>query len=267
MNAREEFWDQPIRKAQEFLNTTDNKKRAQCRTYLLDANYRLLFRIQIEKALWEQLVLYPDVFFRRQLCAKSFGLSQQMIRDETDFASGTIHNLLNKSEEPPHRLVYSFAVMCNVPSDMIVEQKHDEKYIYDLPTKNWFHRALVEKRIDELNKENDQVRSIRGYRVSDPHSLFEGENSPIIARWVRSYPEMEYLEFHLNHEVALYPQKRSIIRKMFPFATHLVATYTPLQPKHKRSFWIVGPKSNKENAFFELLQVIEKRQLTSISPL
>lgn len=62
MNIKDEFWDQPVRKAQELLNTTDNKSRSECRSYILDANYRLLFRIQIYKSLWEQLLLYPDIF-------------------------------------------------------------------------------------------------------------------------------------------------------------------------------------------------------------
>lgn len=266
MNIKDEFWDQPVRKAQELLNTTDNKSRAECRSYILDANYRLLFRIQIYKSLWEQLLLYPDIFFRRQLYAKSFGLSQQMIKEEIGVASGTAHNLLNATQEPPLSVVLSYAVMCNVPWQTIVEENPDEKY-FSTPTEYWFNGASVEKRIDELNEERNQVQSIRGYWIIDPLLLFEGENNPITARWVRSYPEIEYLEFHLNHEPSLYPQKRTNIKKMFPFATHLVTTYTPLQPLHKRSFWIVGPKPKKQTAFEEFLKVIEKRQYTDVTSL
>ncbi|MDH6374898.1 hypothetical protein M2444_006762 [Paenibacillus sp. PastF-3] len=266
MNIKDEFWDQPVRKAQELLNTTDNKSRSECRSYILDANYRLLFRIQIYKSLWEQLLLYPDIFFRRQLYAKSFGLSQQMIKEEIGVASGTAHNLLNATQEPPLSVVHSYAVMCNVPWQTIVEENPDKKY-FSTPTEYWFNGASVEKRIDELNEERNQVQSIRGYWIIDPLSLFEGENRPITARWVRSYPEIEYLEFHLNHEPPLYPQKRTNIKKMFPFATHLVTTYTPLQPLHKRSFWIVGPKQKKQTAYEELLKVIEKRQYTDVTSL
>ncbi|OMD31923.1 hypothetical protein BSK66_12530 [Paenibacillus odorifer] len=265
MNARDEFWDQPVRKAQELLNTTDNKSKAECRSYILDANYRLLFRIQNYKSLWEQLLLYPDVFFRRQLYANWFGLSQQMIRKGTGIASGTVHNLLKTSHQPPLSVIHTYAVMCNVPWQTLVEQKPDEKSFY-LPSEYWFNGASVEKRIEELNAERDQVRGIRGYWINDPLPLFEGEKSPITVRWVNSYPEMEYFEFHLNHEPALYPQKRNLIQKMFPFATHLVTTYTPLRP-YKRSFWILGPKSNKQTAFAELLKVIEARDLTSVFPL
>jgi len=266
MNANGEFWDQPVLKARELLSTTSKLNRADCRTYILNCNYRLLFRIQIYKSLWEQLILYPDIFFRRKLYANSFGLSQQMIRDGIGIASGTVHNLLNTSQQPPLSVIHTFAVMCNAPWQTIVEQK-PEKKSFSTPTEYWFGGASVEKRIDELNKERDHARSIRGYWISDPLSLFEGENSPITARWVNSYPEMAYYEFHLNHEPALYPQKRHIIREMFPFATHLVTTYTPLQSLHKRSFWILGPKPNKQTAFEELLKVIEKRQFTDVSPL
>lgn len=252
--------------AKKFLSTTDKIEKAKCRNYVLNANYRDLFRIQIYKSLWEQLVLYPDVFFRRQLFANSLGLSQQMIREVTGVASGTVHNLLNTSQQPPLSVVHIYAVMCNVPWQTIVEQNPNKKY-FSIPTEYWFNGASVEKRIDELNEERNQVQSIRGYWISDPLSLFEGENSPITARWVRSYPEIEYLEFHLNHEPSLYPQKRTNIKKMFPFATHLVTTYTPLQPLHKRSFWIIGPKPKKQTAFEELLKVIEKRQYTDVTSL
>jgi hypothetical protein len=266
MNIKDEFWDQPIRKAQELLNTTDNKSRAECRSYILDANYRLLFRIQIYKSLWEQLILYPDIFFRRQLYAKSFALSQQMIKEGIGVSTGSAHNLLNATQEPPLSVIHSYAAMCNVPWQTIVEENPDQKY-FSIPTEYWFNGASVEKRIDELNEERNQVRSIRGYWISNPILLFEGENNPITARWVRSYPEIEYLEFHLNYEASLYPQKRTTIKKMFPFATHLVTTYTPLQPMHKRSFWILGPKAKKQTAFAELLKVIEKREFTSVFPL
>lgn len=265
MNIKEEFWDQPILKAKELLHTTDSIRRMDCRTYILNANYRLLFRVQIYQSLWEQLLLYPDVFFRRQLSANCFGLSQHMIREGTGFAAGTVHNLLNTSHQPPLNLIHTYAVMCNVPWQTLVEQKPEEKS-FTSPTEYWFNGVSVEKRIDELNAERGQIRSIRGYWISDPLPLFEGEISPITARWVNSYSEMEYFEFHLNHEPALYPQKRKIIQKMFPFATHLVTTYTPLRP-HKRSFWILGPKPNKQTAFAELIKVIEDRDRTFVLPL
>ncbi|NOU94906.1 hypothetical protein GC093_17000 [Paenibacillus sp. LMG 31456] len=265
MNTNDIYWNLPIQKAREFLNSTDKIKKTECRTYLLNANHRLLLRIQIDKSLWEQLVLYPDVFFRRMLYANSYGLSQQMIREGTGIASGTAHKLLNTSLQPPLSVIHTFAVMCNAPWQTIVEQKPDEKS-FSIPTEYWFNGASTEKRIDELSAERIRVRSIQGYWISNPLSLFEGENSPITARWVRSYPEMEYLEFHLNHEPALYPKKKNIIYNMFPFATHLVTTYTPLRP-NKRSFWIIGPKSNKEAAFAELLNIVEARDLTTVSPL
>ncbi|MGG6311882.1 hypothetical protein [Paenibacillus macerans] len=265
MSIRDEFWIQPVRKAQELLNTTDNIRKAECRSYILSANYRLLFRIQNNKTLWEQLLMYPDVFFRRQLYAKWFSLSQQMIQKGTGIASGSVHSLLNSSRQPPLSLIHTYAVMCNVPWQTIVEEKPNEES-FSVPTEYWFNGASVDKGIEELNAERNQVRSIRGYWIRDPHPLFEGENSPITARWVNSYLEMEYFEFHLNHEPSLYPQKRNIIQNMFPFATHLVTTYTPLRP-HKRSFWILGPKPNKRTAYEELLKVIEERELTLVLPL
>ncbi|KRE50637.1 hypothetical protein [Paenibacillus sp. Soil724D2] len=264
MSANDEYWNLPILKAREFLSTTDKIKKAECRTYLLKANYRLLFRIQIYKSLWEQLLLYPDVFFRRLLYANSYDLSQQMISEGTGIASGTAHNLLNTSKQPPLSVLHTYAVMCNVPWQTLVEQIPHEKS-FSVPTEYWFYGAADEKRIDELNEEKNRVLSIRGYVINDPLSLFEGENCPITARWVRSYPEMEYLEFHLSHEPALYPQKKNIIRNMFPFATHLVTTYTPLRP-NRRSFWILGPKPKKETAFEELLKVIEMRDHTLVIP-
>jgi len=265
MSENKEYWDQPIVQAKEFLSTADKEKKAKCRAYILKANYRLLFRIQIHKSLWEQLLQYPDIFFRRLLYANCYGLSQQMIRERTGIASGTAHKLLNASWQPPLSVIYTYAVMCNVPWQTIVEEEPNENS-FVVPTEYWFSGASVEKGIDELNEERNQVRSIQGYWINNPFALFEGEHDPITARWVRSYSEMEYLEFHLNHEPALYPQKRNIISKMFPFASHLVTTYTPLRPQ-KRSFWIVGPKPKKEAAFSELLKVIEARDLTSVFPL
>lgn len=100
MNEHDKYWVEPILMAKKFLSTTDKIEKAKCRNYVLNANYRDLFRIQIYKSLWEQLVLYPDVFFRRQLFANSLGLSQQMIREVTGVASGTVHNLLNTSQQP-----------------------------------------------------------------------------------------------------------------------------------------------------------------------
>lgn len=258
---KEEFWDAPIVNAKKLLTTTDNKIKADCRRYLLEeANYRLLFRIQNDKKLWEQLLLYPDIFFRRQLYANSFGLSQQMIRRGTGVASGTVDNLLKTSYQPPLSVINSYAVMCNVPWQSIVEQEPNEKSFHN-PSEYWYKGASVEKRIENLNVERNQIRGIRGYWINDPLPLFEGESVPITARWVNSYLEMEYFEFHLNHEPALYPQKRNMIKKMFPFATHLVTTYTPLRP-NKRSLWILGPKTNKQTAFAELFKVIEKRDET-----
>ncbi len=266
MNEHDKYWVEPIQIAKRFLSATNKIEKAKCRNYILNANYRDLFRIQIYKSLWEQLVLYPDVFFRRQLFANSLGLSKQMIREVTGVASGTVHNLLNTSQQPPLSVVHTYAVMCNVPWQTIVEQNPNKKY-FSTPTEYWFNGASVEKRIDELNEERLQVGSIRGYWINDPLLLFEGENSPITARWVRSYSEMEYLEFHLNHEPTLYPQKRDMIRKMFPFATHLVTTYRPLQPIYKRSFLVMGPKPKKQSSFEELLDVFKTRQFTDVSSL
>ena len=74
-------------------------------------------------------------------------------------------------------------------------------------------------------------------------------------RWVTTYPEMEYFEFHLPTSPLFI--KRDI-RNAFPFATHLVTTYTiPIG----RSLWVMGPKPGRHQKYQQILMEIDSWDL------
>ncbi|MGG1597809.1 hypothetical protein [Paenibacillus naphthalenovorans] len=264
-NMNDSTWYQPLKKADQLLKAKDPKITTDLKNYFLKtANFSLLFRVQMKQKLWEDLLSFPDVFFRRLVCANAYNLSEKMISEAIGISTGSAHNLLNNSREPSYNIIHTFAVMVNVPWQLLIEERPVEKS-YSAPTEYFYNGSAEEKQIEELLEERSKVSSIKGYQILNPEYLFDREPEQVTGRWVRSLAEMEYFEFHLDREPVLHKQKIEEIFKLFPFATHLVTTYTPFR-QNKRSLWVLGPKPGKEKKYQDLLYCLKMRDSTIVVP-
>ncbi|MGE7057262.1 hypothetical protein ACQKI4_32435, partial [Paenibacillus glucanolyticus] len=97
---------------------------------------------------------------------------------------------------------------------------------------------------------------------TDAQRLLEQAGPLTTGRWVTTYPELDYFEFHLPNEPVLHKAKRKDILNAFPFATHLMTTYTRF--RSERSLWVMGPKPGKQQEYQQILMELEFRDQTIV---
>src|SRR5690606_7727406 len=102
----------------------------------------------------------------------------------------------------------------------------------------------VSKRIDitEILSERNRIKSISGFVVLNPQLLFQQEDA-VTGRWVTTYPELDYFEFHLTYEPLMDRALKKAIVSLFPNAKYIVTTFRPFKPESYRSFRVVFPKN------------------------
>lgn len=229
---------------QEEKSKTEKSKNS-LRQEIKSLTYRDLLIVQSSEERWSLLMSDPNIFFKRQLCARSFNLTEMNIAKNLDITPPAAHNLLNHAWKPKLLLrSFRLAIMFNLPWQLVIE-KDPVELSYRQCAEYLLNGAAKRSSIEELYREKENVISISGYVISNPYHLFEQEISPITGRWVTTYPEMDYFEFHLTHEPILDKKAISQILNAFPYANTILTTYTPFRPE-KRSLWVLIPKSDKK---------------------
>ena len=218
--------------------------------------------IHSNRNLWEQLLSDPDPIFRRQLCVQLYKITQEQIAHNVSGSTKTGFSLINHTMRPDNLITFILAIMFNVPWQIIVE-KEPVEYSFKEYTEYYLDGSAKRISIEALYKEKDRVvRNITGYVITDAQRLFEQAGPLTTGRWVTTYPELDYFEFHLPNEPVLHKAKRKEILNAFPFATHLVTTYTPF--RSERSLWVMGPKPGKQQEYQQFLMELEFRVETDI---
>lgn len=256
------FRAEPIQEAQKYISSKDSQKKGELKRYLESLKYKDMLIIQSSRSLWEQLLSDPNPLFRRQLCMQAYKITQPQITHNVAGSRRTGFALINKTEHPGNLYTFILAIMFNVPWQIIVE-KEPVEYSFKEYTEYYLDGSAKRISIEALYKEKDRVgRNITGYVITDAQRLLEQAGPLTTGRWVSTYPEMDYFEFHLSSEPVLYRAIRKNILNAFPFATHLVTTYTPF--RSERSLWVMGPKPGKHQEFQQILMELEFRDETDI---
>ncbi|MFC4808794.1 hypothetical protein [Paenibacillus sp. GCM10023250] len=253
---------EPLQQAQNYISIKDPQKKGELKRYLKAMKYKEILIIQSNRSLWEQLLRDPDPIFRRQLCTITYKITQEQIAHNVSGSTKTGFSLINHTLRPDYLITFILAIMFNVPWQIITEKEPVENSFKDFTEYNLDGSA---KRIsvEALYEEKDRVgRNIAGYLITDAQRLLEQAGPLTTGRWVTTYPELDYFEFHLPHEPVLHKAKRKEILNTFPFATHLVTTYLPL--RSERSLWVMGPKPGKLQEYQQTLMELDFRDETDI---
>ncbi|XEC95679.1 hypothetical protein AB6A23_03645 [Paenibacillus tarimensis] len=237
--------DDVIQLYSEYLKETQNNAvdwnlvRAREEILKLDHNELLILQSSVEH--WEKLMGDRDLNFRRELCAKLYNLERTNFMAELNLSEGAVSNLFNKFTMPVMPRPFQLSVLLNHPWQLINKTDPDPYSFAESP--EYFNEG-VSKRIhlEDLADEQPNVRSICEYVIVDAQNLFQEESAAVTGRWVTTYPEFDYFEFHLSYEPLIDKMLRASILYYFPLARYLITTYRPFKPSFKRSVWVIIPK-------------------------
>ncbi|MEI2400107.1 hypothetical protein [Paenibacillus phytohabitans] len=224
-------------------------KRKLCRLDYMD-----VLALQNSIELWHLLMNDPDLYFRRTLCRKLFNLSEPDVAEALGYSAiraGAAHNLFNSSGMPHWPRPFKLSILLNHPWQL-VNKIAPEEFSYSSPSEYFDPEVTKKIYIKDLFREKTQVRSIAGFVILNPQELLPLELPPLTGRWVTTYPEMDYFEFHLNHEPILDKAFKKRILSVFPFAKDAITTYVPFRSK-MRSLWIMMPKVGREQDYNGLI--------------
>lgn len=224
-------------------------KRKLCRLDYVD-----VLALQNSFELWHALMNDPDLYFRRTLCRKLFNLSEPDVAEALGYSAtraGAAHNLFNSSGMPHWPRPFKLSILLNHPWQL-VNKNDPEEFSYSSPAE-YFDPGVAKKiHIKDLSKERAQVKSIAGFVILNPQEVFSLETPPVTGRWVTTYPEMDYFEFHLHHEPVMDKALQKRILNVFPFANDVITTYVPFR-SNMRSLWIMMPKAGREQDYKGLI--------------
>lgn len=232
-----------------------NAKLLEIQETVLELNYHELLIIQSSIECWEKLMYDPDVNFRRMLCLKLFNLKQVNIMQELGISDGAASNLFNKATMPDMPRPFQLSILFNHPYQLI-NLKNPVKDSFRESPEYFYHGVSKSIGIKELPAERTNVTSIRGYVITDPQVLFNKESDRISGRWVTTYHEFDYFEFHLNNEPLIDKELRKRICELFPQAKHLVTTFLPFK-RNFRSLWVIIPKGKSRNSYIGILHELK----------
>ncbi|SDO87544.1 hypothetical protein SAMN04487897_12533 [Paenibacillus sp. yr247] len=215
----------------------------------------LILQSSIEQ--WQTLMNDPSLNFRRGLCAKLLKLERAAIMDELDLSNGAVSNLFNESTKPNWPRPFQLSVLFEHPWQLVNYESPDP-YSY-LESPEYFEERVSKKMyLQDLVNERSKVTSIRGYVILDAPKLFLQESNAVTGRWVTTYPEFDYFEFHLNSEPLVNNVLRKGLQELFPLAKHVITTYRPFKPLTKRSLWVIVPKNENLPSYAGMLHELKE---------
>lgn len=224
---------------------------------LLALSHNELLIIQSSSKRWEQLLNNSDVNFRRAICAKLFNLERVDIMRELNLSDGAVSNLFNKATMPVWPRPFQLSVLLDHPWQLI-NKENPVPYSYSESPEYFNEGVSKHVHLKDLSNERFNVRSIYGYVILNPQELFQQESRPIAGRWVTTYPEFDYFEFHLNYEPLIDKVIRKGILELFPQAKHMITTFRPFKPTGKRSIWIIIPKKQDIGSYQGIIHELKE---------
>lgn len=245
------YRSEPIKKASQYLLAVTNKEKDtiknNLRSILTKLNHQDVLMIQSNKSLWEQLMLKSDYHLRRILCKKLFNLNESHLMDALSYSSGSANQLFSKTGIPDLTRAFQIGMLFGHPWQMLNKNTPDE-LSYSSFSEYYYHGVAKRINFKTLGNEKSNVKSITGYVITDPQKLFRQELTPVTGRWVTTFPEMDYFEFHLTSELLLDKQTLKKILSVFPEANDVVGTYIPFRPQHT-ALWIMTQKPGMESQY------------------
>ncbi|MEC0269698.1 hypothetical protein [Paenibacillus anseongense] len=269
---RESYRNTPLSIMEEYLNAirnatpkdyqqTNQKALIKAKKALKRLDYRDMLILQSSEKNWLTLMNDPDMYLRRIFCKNLYNLSESDLMDVLNIQSGTANNLFNLTSMPVMPRPFQLAILFNHPWQ-VVNKKNPDEFSYSAPTEYFFEGVAKRDHIKDLNNERFIVKSIDGYVITDPQEIFPLESSPITGRWVTTYREVDYFEFHLRHEPVMDKATQKKILNAFPFANDVIVTYTPFRPEI-RSLWVMIPKNERMDEYLGILhELAEYRDKT-----
>lgn len=252
----------PLYKVEEYLAVIEVRQTMSTQNYKLinklkrsikeEFNYRDLLIIQSSPIFWERLMQDPDFHFRRFICKKMNNLTEAHLMEALNYSSGAANQLFHKTGIPDLTRAYSLGVVFGHPWQ-IVNKKDPDEFSYTAFSEYFFDGVAKRIRIKEVGMERSKVTSISGYVITDPKELFPLEPAPVTGRWVTTYREMDYFEFHLLYEPLIDREARKRILNVFPEAHDIMTTHIPFRPGH-RALWVMFQKDGKTNEYAAILK-------------
>ena len=257
MNMENIFRMEPIKLVNQFLNikkeldkevNIEERNRKQLhalKNKIKKLPYQDLLIIQSSNVLWEELMHNSDFHFRRFICKRIANLTEIHLMEALNYSSsGAANQLFNITNIPDLPRAFQLGVLFGHPWQ-IVNKKDPDELSYSSFSEYFYHGVAKRINIRTLGNEQSNVSGIAGYVITDPQELFRQEFAPITGRWVTTYHEMDYFEFHLSSEPFLDKETRMRILDVFPEAKDIIRTYIPFRPDFK-ALWIMIPKPGKE---------------------
>lgn len=238
------------------LQGVDDWQLFQTKNELLFLNYNELLIIQSSFEYWNKLMNDSDLNFRRSLLTKLYNLMRSDIMEELGITEGAASNLFNNATFPKWPRPFKLSILLNHPWQLVNKVIPDPFSYGESP--EYFEKG-VSKQISlvQLSDERTKVKSINGYVILDSYSLFQHEPTPITGRWVTTYPEFDYFEFHLNQEPLVDKVLRKQILRLFPQAKYIITTFLPCKPA-KRALWTIIPKNEALGSYQGMLHELKE---------
>ncbi len=200
-----------------------------------------------------------DITFKRNICAKAFNLGFKEVGEHLGMSAPAARDLLTEVLEPKEHLrIFKLAIMLNVPWQVILKERPIEES-FKTYMEYYIDGAAKWIKVEDINSESKEVKSISGYVIQNPSNLFEDEPEKITGRWVKSYHDYEYFEFHLTRNPVFDEPLIKNILKFFPSTKAVITTFTPLR-RNIRSLWVVFDRT--PNGYKKLWAELKHRDRT-----
>lgn len=242
------------------IRSSDNaldSELAEARNLILGLWHYELLILQSSKEQWEELMNDPSLKFRRELSTKSHKLQRYDIMQSLNLTSGAVSNLFNESTLPKWPRPFQLSVLLNHPWQLVNYDLPDP-YSYSESPEYFDDKVSKKIQLKQLFDEISNVSSISGYVITDAFELFHQESGAVTGRWVTTYQEFDYFEFHLNYEPLVDKVLRESVLKLFPQAKYMITTFRPFKSLDKRSIWVIIPKNETLPSFEGMLHELKE---------
>ncbi|MGO4548093.1 hypothetical protein AB4Z29_25230 [Paenibacillus sp. 2TAB23] len=236
---------------------------AEAREDILSLPYYELLIMQSSLVRWETLMNDPNLYFRRALCAATYNIKQNDIAIELGISEAAVSRFFNEDKMPKYPKPFLISVLLDQPWQLINMKTPDFDSFKSSP--EYFYPGLL-KQVDikEINKEREKTRSISGFKILNPQVLFHQETDAIAGRWVTTYPELDYLEFHLAYDPLVDHVLRDAVASRFPQAKYILKTFRPFKPNYNRVFRLIFPKNESLFSYPGMIHELKYRDKTEL---
>ncbi|MFC5531001.1 hypothetical protein [Cohnella yongneupensis] len=196
-----------------------------------------------------------SLHFRRALCAATYNIKQNEIAKKLDITEAAVSKLFNGFNMPKWPKPFSLSILLDHPWQLVNMIKPDMDSFKQNP-EYFIPGVSKQAQLNELAQERDKTKSICGFKLLNPQLLFNQEET-ITGRWVTTYPELDYFEFHLTYDPLVDHVLRKKVVTLFPEARYIVKTFRPCRPKHDRAFRVIFPKNQPSLSYVGMIHELK----------